>query len=304
MPLLASLNKFARMLPPARSKAVLGRLITDRLIPSSHSTVTEVPMRAGHKMLLDPRSRTEGGPFWNGEFDEDDIAFFRASIQAGDTVFDVGANVGLISIPIGCHLAALGSGKLISFEPIAANYERLTANLKLNGLEKLSRAYNVALGDHEGTLEISLETRNGAQTGNAIASEIVGNTEGFTRISCALTRLDTLAEQEGFDKVDFIKVDIEGAEMLFLNGAAGFVTAHRPTVYGEFNAGLMPQFGHSFLDVFKFFKARGYRTFAFADALVPFELTDPGPATGNAFFVAEEKADSLLQRVAQARAKR
>lgn len=304
MPLLASLNKFARLLPPGRNKAVVGRLITDHLIPSSNATVTEVPMRAGHRMLLDPRSRTEGGPFWNGEFDEDDVEFFRACIQPGDTVFDVGANVGLISIPIGCHLTALGSGELISFEPIKANYERLTANMKLNGLEKIARACNVALGDHEGTLEISLETRHGAQTGNAIASEIVGDEKGFTRVSCTLTRLDTLAAAQGIARVDFMKVDIEGAEMLFLKGAAGFITAHRPAIYGEFNSGLMPKFGHSFLDVYAFFKERRYRAFAFADALLPSELTDPAPSTGNAFFVAEEKAEALLKRVAAAKAQR
>jgi FkbM family methyltransferase len=304
MPLIASLNKFARLLPPGRNKAAVGRLITDHLIPASNATVTEVPMRAGHRMLLDPRSRTEGGPFWNGEFDEDDIAFFRASIQPGDTVFDVGANVGLISIPIGCHLASLGSGQLISFEPVKTNYERLTANIKLNGLEKIARAYNIALGDHEGTLEISLETQHGAQTGNAIASSIVGDEKGFTRVSCTLTRLDTFAEQQGIPKVDFMKVDIEGAEVLFLNGAAGFITAHRPTIYGEFNSGIMPKFGHSFLDVYGFFKERNYRAFGFADTLLPHELTDPSPSTGNAFFVAEEKAESLLQRVTAARAKR
>lgn len=304
MPLIASLNKFARFLPPGRQKAVVGRLITDHLIPASKPTVTEVPMRAGHRMLLDPRSRTEGGPFWNGEFDEDDVAFFRACIQPGDTVFDVGANVGLISIPLGCHLASLGSGQLISFEPIKANYERLMANIKLNGLENIARVYNVALGDHEGTLEISMETRHGSQTGNAIASDIVGDGKNFIRNSCTLTRLDTLAAQQGIAKVDFMKVDIEGAEMLFLNGGAGFIAAHRPTIYGEFNSGLMPKFGHSFLDVYAFFKERRYRAFAFADALLPDELTNPGPSTGNAFFVAEEKAEILLQRVAAARAKR
>lgn len=302
MPLLTSLNRFARMLPPARSKAVVGRLITDYLIHSDNM-VTEVPMRAGHKMLLDPRSRTEGGPFWNGEFDEDDVAFFRAGILPGDTVFDVGANVGLISIPIGCHLKALGSGKLISFEPIPGNYERLTANMKLNGLDGIARAYNVALGDQEGTLEISMETRHGAKTGNAIQSKIVGDSKDHTKFSCVLTRLDTFVKQEGIDKVDFMKVDIEGAEMLFLNGAAEFITAHRPTIYGEFNAGLMPQFNHSFLDVYAFFKERNYRAFGFADILQPVELTNPTPTTGNAFFVASEKADALLKRVADAKAK-
>jgi FkbM family methyltransferase len=304
MPLIASLNKFARMLPPGRNKAAVGRLITDHLIPSTNETVTEVPMRAGHRMLLDPRSRTEGGPFWNGEFDEDDVAFFRACIQPGDTVFDVGANVGLISIPIGCHLKALGSGNLICFEPIKANYERLTANIKLNGLENLARAYNVAVGDHEGTLEISVETGHGSQTGNAMVSDIVGNDKNFTRNSCALTRLDTFVVKEGVAKVDFMKVDIEGAEMLFITGGADFITAHRPTIYGEFNSGLMVKFGHSFLDVHAFFKERGYRAFGFADALLPAELTNPTPTTGNAFFVADEKAEILLQRVAAAKAKR
>ena len=303
MPLLASLNKFARLLPPGRKKAVVGRLVTDHLIPYSKTTVTEVPMRAGHRMLLDPRSRSEGGPFWNGIFDEDDVEFFRAAIQPGDIVFDVGANVGLISIPIGCHLKALGSGELISFEPIPTNHARLTANMKLNGLEKIARAYNVALGDHEGTLEISMESKHGGKTGNAIASDILDDEKGYIRYVCTLIRLDTLAEKEKIAKVDFMKVDIEGAEMLFLNGATGFITSHRPTIYGEFNSGLMPKFGHSFLDVHAFFKARQYRAFAFVASMVPMELTDFTSTTGNAFFVAEEKADALLERVA-ARAKR
>ena len=301
MPLIAHLNKFARLLPPSRYKAVLGRLITDRLLSSSVSTVTEVPMLAGHRLLLDPRSRTEGGPFWNGERDEEDVAFLKACLQPGDTVFDVGANVGMITIPLGCRLAALGSGEMFAFEPIEANYERLTANIQLNGLKDIVRAFHVALGDAEGTLELSVETRRGSQTGNAIASKIVGEREGYTRISCLLTQLDTLVENQGITKVDVMKVDIEGAEMLFLNGAVKCIETHRPMIFGEFNAGLMPNFGHSFLDVFAFFKARDYRGFGFANALLPHELIDPSPSTGNAFFVANEKADFLLKRIADAR---
>jgi hypothetical protein len=71
------------------------------LVHGQMNSVAEIQMLDGSRMLLDARSRTEAGPFWNGEYDQDDIDFFKVCIDSGDTVFDVGANVGLITIPLG-----------------------------------------------------------------------------------------------------------------------------------------------------------------------------------------------------------
>jgi FkbM family methyltransferase len=222
-------------------------------------------------------------------------------VTMGNRCFDVGANVGMIAIPLAHHLRNNGGGSIIAFEPVKPNFDRLKKTVSLNHLEDVVKTFNVALGDEEGEIEIALETQGGASTGNAVMSKIADDLSGFTVSKARITRLDTFVEEQDIDLVDFIKVDIEGAELLFLRGGQKFLAKSRPIIYGEFHSGMMPKFGHNFLDVIEFFKPLNYRVFGFKNRLQPAEILEPKVGMGNVFFVPEEKTEELLKRVEAAR---
>lgn len=260
-------------------------------------------MQDQSRLLLDTRSRTEAEAFWTGEHDRDDIDFFKVCTSFGTTCFDVGANVGLITIPLARYLQANGGGRVIAFEPVTPNFNRLQEVVQLNQLQEIVSLHNVALGDEEGEIEMALETQHGAATGNAVMSKISNDLSGQTIYKSRITRLDDFVIEHGIDHVDFIKVDIEGAEVLFLRGGANFLTKCRPIIYGEFNSGMMPQFGHTFLDAVELIRPWDYRVFGFKDRLRPMEILEPKAGIGNVFLVPSEKADELLQRMTLAREK-
>ena len=306
MSILQSLANLSHSLPQSRNKARLGRVFTKMILHGQMSAVTEIQMRDGSKMLLDARSRTESGAFWNGEYDRDDIDFFKACIAPGDTVFDVGANVGLITIPLAYYLRDSG-GTVVAFEPVKTNFDRLVDTIHINQLDAIVKPFNIALGDEEGEIEMALETRNilhkGVTTGNAVIHKGMEDSSRYTLSTARIARLDTFVAENKIKRVDFIKVDIEGAELLFLRGGAKFLQEQRPVIYGEFNFPMMPRLDHTFLDVAKLIQPWGYKIFAFADRLEPVEILEPKVGIGNIFLAPEERTSKLLQQVAAARQK-
>jgi FkbM family methyltransferase len=267
------------------------------------SSIAEIQMQDGSQLLLDARSRTESAAFWNGEYDQDDIDFFKVCTSFGKVAFDVGANVGLITVPLARHLRDNGGGRVVAFEPVISNFNRLLDAIELNGLGGIVLPFDVALGDEEGEIEMALETQGGAQTGNAMMRRIADAPSRFSISTARITRLDTFVVEQGISHVDFIKVDIEGADLLFIKGGQAFLTKCRPIIYGEFNSGMMPKFGHTFLDLIDFIRPWRYRVFGFAGRLQPVEVLCPTVGIGNVFLVPEEKANELLHRVAIARQK-
>jgi hypothetical protein len=122
-------------------------------------------------------------------------------------------------------------------------------------------AYDIALGDDEGMIEISMENKNNSSTGNAVMIAAFP-ADYFGRTSKAhLTRLDTFVKKQNIQNCDLIKIDVEGAEVMFLRGGASFLSQTRPIIYGEFNNYFLPKFGASFLDVVNIVLPWNYRFF-------------------------------------------
>lgn len=291
--MLAALSRFSHSLPSSRTKVRLGRVLS-KLIAGSNSIV-EITMRDDIRMVLDARSRTEAEAIWNGEYDSDEIDFFKACLSPGDVFFDVGANVGLITVPIGRYLKE-SSGRVISFEPVDANFKRLVQVIRLNDLVNVVTPFNLALGDEEGEIEMAMECAGGASTGNALRSNVPNDPAKHAVTKARITRLDGLATTQKIERVDFIKVDIEGAEVSFLRGAQELITRKRPYIYGEFNSAMMPAFGHSFMDVAEVIKPWNYRIFAFKSRL-SLEEVEPRVGLGNVVLVPAEKVEELTRRV-------
>lgn len=147
----------------------------------------------------------------------DTIAWLR-NMNAGETLFDIGANMGQYSM-----LAAQRGVKVHAFEPEAQNFALLVRNVVVNNLSNLITPWPVALSDH---LSLDLLHLSGLTPGGSCHSygdsiDFRGNAHKFPFVQGSMsTTLDHFCAKYG--SPDWIKIDVDGFEHLVVRG--GLVT--------------------------------------------------------------------------------
>lgn len=200
-------------------------------------------------------------------------------IPEGSTILDVGANHGKMTRP----LAKLPGATVHAFEPVPYNFtllERVT-----RGLPNVTR-HNFALSDSKGSVSIYIPVRpskrispGAAHMGDTAHADTFGTSTAPTvaELEIQTEALDAVAERAGITRVDFMKIDVEGAESLVIEGGHATVAQHKPAIYCEIserceNLGRTP--GHIIDPLHEL----GYRLFAYnekARDARPLDAHDP-----------------------------
>jgi FkbM family methyltransferase len=175
-----------------------------------------------------------------------EIAYLPKFVHSGDVAVDVGACHGLYTY----HLSQIvgPSGAVYAFEPIPPNLRILNRTIKTHGLRNVT-VYPKACGDCPGTKTFYVSIDYGIPQLGASKQGSGGLT--FT---CEVVRLDDVIQS----KVRFLKVDVEGAELLVFRGAERILRESRPAIL--FEAGNHTRdFGYEQQTVFDFLSNLGYR---------------------------------------------
>jgi FkbM family methyltransferase len=179
-------------------------------------------------MELDLSSGLEREIFVTGTHGDEHViaARLREQLDGEGAVFvDVGANVGYHTVGLGRHLARKG-GSVFAFEPIAANHDRLLGNVARNKLDNV-HVEKAGLWDRDTTMEVGRSTRGSSNVSLASTGEITETVR--------LLRFDDWVRDRGLDRVDVVKMDIEGAEVRALKGMRAAVGRFRPVLFVEIN---------------------------------------------------------------------
>jgi FkbM family methyltransferase len=189
-------------------------------------------------------------------YEAEEARFLSRWLRPGDAMIDVGAHVGLFVL-FGARQVG-PSGVVHAFEPVPYNYERLTANVELNGYEnvQLNRA---AVGDHVG--EVSLGLYEASSVGNATGGYSVGGEHGSS-ISAPLVKLDDYLADAVDGRVRLLKIDVEGLEPQVLKGLAETLrTAPPEAIMFELFAHRLEQQGSRPGDLYELLEDAGYRLY-------------------------------------------
>jgi FkbM family methyltransferase len=197
---------------------ILLRMLVDRL--RGRETVAAVEL-LGSPFRLALTSRRELRRVRSLAGEAELLERMRRHLLAGDVVYDVGANVGLMSLVLAGHRVE-PRVRIHSFEPEPANFHHLSRNIELNGLAQRVIPHQLALGATDG--EAELFVRGGAGEGRHSLASARGST-GSIRVP-----LRTLASfaRSVEDPPDFLKIDVEGAEGQVLAGLEPLLPHARP----------------------------------------------------------------------------
>jgi FkbM family methyltransferase len=210
-----------------------------------------------------------GRQIWLFEtYEPDETRFFRDSIKPDDICFDVGGNVGYFALLMS-KLAV--DGTVHVFEPIPMNAALVKANAELNAFTNVT-VNNVAVGSEEGIANFSVSIDSAYSSMRA-----TGRIAEAQSIDVPLVTLDKYIERSGINRIDIMKVDVEGAEDMVLVGGTALLSdpARRPrmVLLELFDENLVP-FGTNVAIIVDRMIGFGYEAHVLADGgghLIPYQ---------------------------------
>jgi FkbM family methyltransferase len=213
---------------------------------------TGARLRLPNGMTVVTQSRVEAEHFYEDLFEKRIYLRHGLTLEPGDCVFDVGGNIGMFALF--AHRHAPGA-RVYTFEPAPPLYRRLRANLALNGVA--ARAFNFGVADAERTARFTFypnssgmssfyadaeeerqvlrrmmdvereEGREGLDALLEYTDELLDERFRAVEMDCRLRPLSAVIREEGVQRIDFLKIDVQKAELDVLRGIED---AHWPRI--------------------------------------------------------------------------
>lgn len=188
-------------------------------------------------------------------------------IKDSSVFFDVGANVGLFTLI--AH--KVNSDCIIhAFEPSKSTYDALVENVRLNFGKQIEHRiflHNIGFSNIEGVAKIATPSSTSNVFNDSFRSLVINDqSKGFDVEDISLTTLNNFIEYNKIANIDLIKVDIEGAEFLLVQGGLQFLKRQRPTIVFENTDLHNYRFGHTVADILYELKQIGYTIFSYEES--------------------------------------
>ncbi|MBD2081728.1 FkbM family methyltransferase [Leptolyngbya sp. FACHB-17] len=206
-------------------------------------------------LMCDLRDHVQRQIYFLGTYEPIEAYLFNQLLKPGMTVIDAGANIGQYTL-----LAATGvgeTGAVHSFEPVPTTFSQLRQNVEDNSLPNVYlnqaglwyKSASIALG-----LSSEMLQNCGAYS--------IGVLDQATEVSAIALTLDDYAAQRNIQKVDLIKMDIEGAEYAALMGMQAIIQRDRPVFLMEVNTIALDRMGYQKSQIWQFMvKEQGYTAY-------------------------------------------
>lgn len=223
-------------------------------------------------------------------YEREDSEMIYKLISPDSHIIDIGANIGWYTI----HIASmLKNGTIHCFEPIPETFDKLNANISINGLRNI-KANRIALSEKQQQLTFYY---NPKQTGASSSQNITGNTE-VVKLELESITLDEYTSANNIGQIDFIKCDVEGAELFVFQGAQQALAKHKPVVFTEMLRKWSAQFGYHPNDIISLFAALGYTAYYVEEGqFIRIDTVTEDTAATNFFFLHSEKHHHIISEL-------
>mgnify|MGYP005758095547 FL=1 len=205
-------------------------------------------------------------------------------------MFDVGANVGWYSLNA---LKRIPNISLYAFEPSPVTYARLINNLEFNGFSR-KVAHNIGFYHENGKLDFYYDkVRGGASSLLNIQDK-----DDIDKIEVDMMTMDDWAKKNQISRVDFIKCDVEGAELFVYKGGMEIIENSKPLIFSEMLRKWSAKFGYHPNDIIDLLASVGYECFVIkGDNLKKFDRVNEETIETNYFFLHPQKHAGIMSEL-------
>jgi FkbM family methyltransferase len=246
------------LLPEVISKNLYGprfskqfQVVRQIVHPSGVTDIRTLQSRDGITVQVNLGDRL-GCDIYYGFFQEYcDYTLFMALVTPEDTIVDVGANYGMYTLGAAKRLA---QGQVIAFEPDTRSMALLKQNVLINHFERRVTCLDVCVGKRDGTTDF-YATVDSSFSG----IHDTGRSQATDHLTLPVRALDSILNELAIEKVDLVKIDVEGAEWEVLQGATKTLEVSDPVIMLEISQkNLDAERGERLSVALKHLDAQGY----------------------------------------------
>lgn len=253
--LIRSLRMYTANTSLARGRYRLTSLLYQlaQRLNGNHALI--ISTQDGRRFCIDPRDpQYHMGLLDCGSFEPEETLAVACSVSKGQVAVDAGANYGWYTTLLSRAVGPAGS--VYAFEAMPNTAQVLQQNCDLNECRNVT-IIRCALGDRVGTTTIY--DHQGRASGDASLFPIA-EAKGQSH-SCEMETLDNYFHKRNLTRCDFIKCDVEGAELMFLRGARQVLRTYKPTILLEINPWVLQRSGTNGMEVLE--EVRRHGTYSF-----------------------------------------
>jgi FkbM family methyltransferase len=275
----------------AQRATLAARPLIDRLqLPGSRALIErglrgacgeiDVTLSTGVTMRVDLTDRVQRLEAFRA-YERRELALMLRMLRPDHVMFDLGAHVGYYAL----HAASVVRD-VHAFEPLPTNAVRLQRNVHLNGFTNVT-VNEAAVGERAGRARFGAVTTAGESGWGSLTAPADDQTHDIT---VDVVALDEYVKERSIERIDLIKMDVQGAEADALRGAKDSIARWMPDILTEAVEGCAWQYGHDVAGFVRFVKELGYRVWSFPTRGAAIEAIGDEPA-GPVLFLSTRAPD-------------
>jgi FkbM family methyltransferase len=187
------------------------------------------------------------------DYEKENFDFIKSSVNDGGVVLDIGAHIGLFSL-IASQIVGQ-KGKVFAFEPSPTTFDVLSKTISINNANHIIEPIQKAVGEIEGTIQFFV-SNDSIDNSNSLVKYL--SDRELKGIDIAITSTDLFVKEKNLRKINFIKIDVEGAELDTLKGAKNTLLTYKPFCMVGIHPEAILAKGDNLLDIYNIIKECGY----------------------------------------------
>ncbi len=229
-----------------------------------------------------------------GSYESDELTLVKNLVEllggAEVKFFDIGANAGFYSLALSSYFNNI---ECFAFEPIPHTFSHLQRNVEINNFCKI-QTFNLGFSNIVGQFSFSISPEN--SVGSFI--DIKNLSGGSQIINCDVTTIDDFISHAIPEPPNFIKCDVEGAELMVFQGAKNLLTYQRPAIFTEMLRKWSAKFDYHPNDMIRYFSDLGYSCFVIrGERLLFFELVTEDTLDTNYIFLHKNHHANIIDNI-------
>lgn len=222
------------------------------------------------------------------DYEPSDSKMMCNLIKNHSSIFDIGANAGWYSL---LFSKMFPDSDIYCFEPIESVFKLLSDNIRLNGVTNI-HPFNFGLSNADEKIPFYFYPEGSVNASAANVSE----RENISIIECEVKKLDSCIHDIS-KGLDFVKCDVEGAELLVFQGGLKSLEKYKPIIFSEILRKWSKKFNYHPNDIIELLSGIGYQCFVVEnDKLARFQRVDEKTIHTNYFFLSKENHQDLIER--------